>query len=65
MASGNRKAIVAAPFAHHGLRAARFGGWMVTAASSMLVDGAHSVADSGHETLRLRGVAAATRAAAT
>ena len=62
MASGNRKAIFAALFANLGLAVAKFVGWSVTGASSMLAEGVHSVADSGNQALLLWGGAAATRA---
>ncbi len=62
MASGNRKAIFAALFANLGLAVAKFVGWFITGASSMLAEGVHSVADSGNQALLLWGGAAATRA---
>jgi len=65
MASGNRKAIFAALFANLGLAVAKFAGWMVTGASSMLAEGVHSVADSGNQALLLWGGAAATKAPST
>jgi cation diffusion facilitator family transporter len=61
MASGNRKAIFAALFANLGLAIAKFVGWLVTGASSMLAEGVHSVADSGNQALLLWGGAAAQR----
>ena len=61
MASGNRKAILAALFANLGLAIAKFVGWMITGASSMLAEGVHSIADSGNQALLLWGSSAATR----
>lgn len=63
MAGGNRKAIFAALFANLGLAIAKFIGWGITGAASMLAEGVHSVADSGNQLLLLWGGAAATRPA--
>lgn len=63
MAAGNRKAIFAALRANLGLAAAKFVGWAVTGAASMLAEAVHSIADSGNQVLLLWGGAAAKRPA--
>lgn len=62
MDPGNRRAIFAALFANLGLAAAKFVGWTITGASSMLAEGVHSLADSTNQGLLLWGGAAAARA---
>ncbi len=61
MATGSRKAIFAALFANLAIAIAKFVGWAVTGAASMLAEGVHSVADSGNQALLLWGGAAAKR----
>jgi cation diffusion facilitator family transporter len=61
MAGGSRKAIFAALFANLGLAIAKFVGWGITGAASMLAEGVHSIADSGNQALLLWGSAAANR----
>ncbi len=62
MQEGNRKAIVAALVANAGIAVAKFGGFAVTGAASMLAEGVHSVADTCNQALLLWGGAAAKRA---
>ncbi len=61
MQEGNRKAILAALLANAGIAVAKFGGWTVTGAASMLAEGVHSVADTCNQALLLWGGAAAKR----
>lgn len=62
MQEGNRKAIVAALAANAGIALAKFGGWAVTGAASMLAEGVHSVADTCNQALLLWGGTASRRA---
>ena len=55
MASGS-KAVVAALIANAGIAVAKFIGFGLTGASSMLAEAIHSVADSGNQALLLLGV---------
>lgn len=61
MAGNSRKAILAAAGANFGIAVAKFVGYSVTGASSMLAEGVHSVADTGNQVLLLWGGAAAKR----
>lgn len=61
MAGNSRKAILAAAGANFGIAVAKFVGYSVTGASSMLAEGVHSVADTGNQLLLLWGGAAARR----
>ena len=61
MQPGNRKAILAALAANFGIAVAKFVGWGMTGAASMLAEAVHSVADSGNQALLLWGGASATR----
>lgn len=63
MAGNSRKAILAAAGANFGIAVAKFVGFSVTGASSMLAEGVHSVADTGNQVLLLWGGAAAKREA--
>jgi cation diffusion facilitator family transporter len=58
---GNRRAILAALFANAGIAIAKFVGWTVTGAASLLAEGVHSVADTGNQALLLWGHQAAQR----
>ncbi|MBS1837085.1 MAG: cation diffusion facilitator family transporter [Actinobacteria bacterium] len=62
-ASGSRKAIIAAFLANLGIAVAKFVGFAVTGASSMLSEGIHSVADTGNQGLLLLGGRRASKAA--
>ena len=62
MDPGNRRAIFAALFANLGLAIAKFVGWAMTGASSMLAEAVHSIAHSTNQLLLLWGSAAAVRA---
>ncbi|HVM21556.1 MAG TPA: cation diffusion facilitator family transporter [Egibacteraceae bacterium] len=61
-ASGGKKAILAALFANLGIAIAKFVGFLLTRASSMLAESVHSLADSGNQGLLLLGGARAKRA---
>lgn len=63
MQEGSRKAIIAAFFANLGLAVAKFVGFALTGASSMLAEAVHSVADSTNQGLLLLGGSRAKRAA--
>lgn len=63
MASGSRKAVLAALAANAGIAVAKFGGFAVTGSSAMLAEGMHSVADSGNQALLLWGERASHKAA--
>ena len=63
MQAGNRKAIIAALLANAGIAIAKFVGWGLTGAASMLAEGVHSVADTANQALLLWGGAAAKRPA--
>lgn len=54
-AGGGTKAILAALFANLGLAIAKFAGFAVTGASSMLAEAIHSVADTSNQALLLLG----------
>ncbi|MDP9406097.1 MAG: cation diffusion facilitator family transporter [Actinomycetota bacterium] len=60
---GSKKAIVAALLANLGIAVAKFVGFLITRASSMLAESVHSLADSGNQGLLLFGANRATRAA--
>jgi cation diffusion facilitator family transporter len=62
-ASGSKKAIIAAFLANLGIAVAKFIGFMITGASSMLSEAIHSVADTGNQGLLLLGGKRSTRAA--
>ncbi len=55
MQEGNRKAVMAALLANAGIAVAKFVGFLITGASSMLAESVHSVADSGNQALLLLG----------
>jgi cation diffusion facilitator family transporter len=55
MQEGSKKAVVAALAANVGIAVAKFVGFAVTGASSMLAEAVHSVADSGNQALLLLG----------
>jgi cation diffusion facilitator family transporter len=54
-AEGSNKAIVAALSANLGIAAAKFIGFLISGASSMLAESVHSLADSGNQVLLLIG----------
>src|SRR4051812_15623921 len=60
---GGTRAILAALGANLGIAVAKFVGFAITGSSSMLAEGAHSVADSGNQLLLLIGGRRARRAA--
>src|SRR4051794_41911768 len=59
---GGTRAILAALGANLGIAVAKFVGFAITGSSSMLAEGAHSVADSGNQLLLLVGGRRARRA---
>jgi len=61
MASGSKKAIVAALFANLGIAIAKFVGYAFTSSSSMLAEAIHSVADTSNQALLLLGSSRAAR----
>ncbi|MGB5808979.1 MAG: cation diffusion facilitator family transporter [Polyangiales bacterium] len=63
MASGSKKAILAALFANFGIAIAKFVGWVFTNSSSMLAEAIHSVADTSNQALLLLGSKQAEREA--
>lgn len=63
MQPGNRRAILAALAANMGIAVAKFVGWAMTGAASMLAEAVHSLADSGNQALLLWGGASAERPA--
>ncbi len=63
MASGSRKAILAALFANLGIAIAKFVGYFFTGSSSMLAEAIHSVADTSNQALLLFGSRQAERLA--
>jgi len=65
MQEGSRKAIIAAFFANLGIAIAKFVGFALTGAASMLAEAIHSVADSSNQGLLLLGGKRASRAAST
>jgi len=62
-ASGGKKAIIAAFLANLGIALAKFAGFLITGASSMLSEAIHSVADTGNQGLLLLGGRRSERAA--
>lgn len=62
VASGSTKAVWAAMFANGGIAIAKFFGFAMTGATSMLAEGVHSVADTGNQALLLWGGRAGRRA---
>jgi cation diffusion facilitator family transporter len=62
-AGGSKRAIIAAFLANLGIAIAKFVGFAITGASSMLSEGIHSVADTGNQGLLLLGGKRAERAA--
>ncbi|HVE28743.1 MAG TPA: cation transporter, partial [Mycobacteriales bacterium] len=62
-AEGGTRAILAALGANLGIAVAKFVGFVITGSSSMLAEGAHSVADSANQGLLLFGGRRARRAA--
>jgi len=65
MATGSKKAILAALFANAGIAIAKFVGYVFTSSSSMLAEAIHSVADTSNQALLLLGSQQAARAATT
>jgi len=61
MNSGSKRAIIAAFLANLGIAVAKFVGWAVTGASSMLAEAIHSVADTSNQGLLLLGGALSRR----
>ena len=62
MAGNSNKAVIAALFANGGIAIAKFFGFAVTGAASMLAEGVHSVADTANQALLLWGGVAGRRA---
>jgi cation diffusion facilitator family transporter len=62
-ASGGTRAIIAALLANAGIAVAKFVGFLITGASSMLAEAVHSVADTSNQGLLLLGGKRAKRAA--
>ena len=62
-ASGGNKAIIAALLANAGIAVAKFIGYLITGASSMLAEAVHSVADTANQGLLLLGGKRARREA--
>ena len=62
MAGGGKKAIIAALLANLGIAVAKFVGFFITGASSMLAEAIHSCADSGNQGLLLFGAARSEQA---
>jgi cation diffusion facilitator family transporter len=60
---GSRRAIVAAFLANLGIAAAKFAGFFITGAASMLAEAVHSLADTGNQGLLIFGAARAKREA--
>jgi cation diffusion facilitator family transporter len=63
MQEGSRRAIIAAFFANLGIAIAKFVGFAITGAASMLAEAVHSVADSTNQGLLLLGGRRARKAA--
>ena len=63
MASGSRRAIIAALLANFGIAVAKFAAWAATGAASMLAEAVHSVADTSNQALLLLGASRAQRPA--
>ena len=55
MEGGSRKAIIAALFANGGIAVAKFVGFAITGAASLLAEAVHSVADTSNQALLLLG----------
>ena len=62
---GGRKAVLAALLANAGIAVAKFVGFLLTGAASMLAEAVHSVADSGNQGLLLLGSSRGARKADT
>lgn len=62
MHEGGKKAVMAALLANGGIAVAKFAGFAVTGAASMLAEAIHSVADTGNQGLLLVGASRAKRA---
>jgi cation diffusion facilitator family transporter len=60
---GTRRAIVAAFLANLGIASAKFAGFIITGAASMLAEAVHSLADTGNQGLLIFGAARAKREA--
>ena len=54
-ANGSTKAVLAAMLANGGVAIAKFVGFAITGASSLLSEAIHSVADTGNQALLLLG----------
>ncbi len=65
MHEGSRKAILAALAANLGIAVAKFAGFLLTGAASLLAESVHSVADSSNQGLLLLGSSRARRKATT
>lgn len=63
MASGSRRAIIAALLANLGIALAKFAAWLATGAASLLAETVHSVADTTNQALLLLGASRAQRPA--
>ncbi|HEX7276005.1 MAG TPA: cation transporter, partial [Acidimicrobiales bacterium] len=63
MQEGSRKAVVAALVANAGIAVAKFVGFLITGATSMLAESIHSLADSSNQGLLLLGGSRARRRA--
>ncbi len=63
MATGSNKAVIAALIANLGIAVAKFVGFALTGASSMLAEAIHSCADSGNQGLLLLGSSRGKRGA--
>ncbi|MGD9798360.1 MAG: cation diffusion facilitator family transporter [Acidimicrobiia bacterium] len=63
MHEGSRTAVVAALLANSGIAVAKFGGFAVTGAASLLAEAVHSLADAGNQGLLLLGGSRARKAA--
>ena len=63
MQEGSQKAVVAALLANTGIALAKFAGFAITGAASMLAEAVHSVADASNQGLLLLGGKRARRAA--
>jgi cation diffusion facilitator family transporter len=60
---GNRRAIIAALLANMGIAVAKFAGFLITGAASLLAEAVHSVADTSNQGLLLLGGSRARRSA--
>ena len=63
MQEGSRRAIIAALLANSGIAIAKFVGFLITGAASMLAEAVHSVADTSNQALLLLGGSRARRQA--